>query len=63
MAKNLISDPILARLAQIWVPENIFCGFYLYLNVRHCCKPSLNATSRKTNDPKSLKWQKTSFCT
>ena len=30
MAKNLISGPILARLAQIWAPQIFFRGFYLY---------------------------------
>ena len=29
MAKDLIWDPILACLAQIWSPK-IFCGRYLY---------------------------------
>ena len=28
--KNLVSDPILASLAQIWAPKIFFCGFYLY---------------------------------
>ena len=28
--KNLILDTILACLAQIWVPENFACEFYLY---------------------------------
>ena len=27
MAKNLISGPISAHLAQIWVPELFFMGF------------------------------------
>ena len=25
--KNIISDPILARLAHIWAPKNLFVGF------------------------------------
>ena len=28
--KNLVLDPTLAPLAQIWVPKTFFHGFYLY---------------------------------
>ena len=31
------------------------------LGVRHCCKLSLYAISRKSNDPNSRKWQKNSI--
>ena len=31
MAKNLVSDLILATLAQIWAPQKNCSGFYLYL--------------------------------
>ena len=45
---KLILDLILAPLAQIWTP--IFFSWILpLLNVRHCCKLSLYAISRKTN--------------
>ena len=60
MAKNLISGPILDCLAQIWVP-NFFSWVLPILDVRYCCKLSLNATSRKRYDPNSRKWRKTSF--
>ena len=30
MVKNLILDPILASLAQIWASQNCFCKFYLW---------------------------------
>ena len=30
MAKNIISSPILTRLAQIWAPKYFFREFYLY---------------------------------
>ena len=55
MAKKLILDPI---LAQIWGPQ-IFLWVLLLLGVRHCCKISLHAIPRKTNEPKLRKWQKT----
>ena len=60
MVKKLISDPILARLVQIWAPK-IFSYVLPLPDVRHCCKLSLYAISKKTNDPNSRKWQKTSF--
>ena len=60
MAKNLISGPILDCLAQIWVP-NFFSWVLPILDVRYCCKLSLNATSTKRYDPNSRKWRKTSF--
>ena len=42
--------------------QNFFMGLVLpVLDVRHCCKLSLHAFSRKTNDPNSIKWQKNSF--
>ena len=55
--KNLVSGPILAPLDHIWVP-NIFWWILPLLDVRHCCKLSLYAISRKTNKPKLRKWLK-----
>ena len=46
--------PILAPLAQ-----NCFTWILPPLDVRHCCKLSLYAISRKTNKPNLRKWQKT----
>ena len=60
MAKNLISGPILARLAQIWVP-NFFSWVFPLLDIRHCCKLSLYAATRTTNNWNSTKSRKTSF--
>ena len=33
--KNLVSDPILASLAQIWAPKKIFLWILPLLDVRH----------------------------
>ena len=60
MAKNLTRSPILVRLAQIWAPK-IFLRVLLPWDVRNCRKPSLHSISRKSLDPNSTKWQKTSF--
>ena len=51
MPKKLIAGQI---LTQILVPNFFFVGFIL-LDVRHCCKLSLYAISRKTNN---RKWRK-----
>ena len=55
MGKNLISGPILACLAQIflWVLPQLI--------VIHCRKLSSYSISRKIYDPSSRKWQKISF--
>ena len=50
MVKNLISDPILARLAQIWAPK-LLLWVLPALDVRYCRKLSLYTISEKTNDP------------
>ena len=43
-------------------PTPIFFSWALsLLNVRHCCKLSFYAISRKAHDPNSRKWRKTSF--
>ena len=47
-------------LAQIWSPKD-FSWILPLLDVTHCCKLSLYAISRKTNERKLRKWQKTSF--
>ena len=58
MAKRLVVlGPILVPLAQIWVPK-IFSWTSPLLDVRHSCKLSLYAISRKTNKPNLRKWQK-----
>ena len=56
MAKNLISDPILARLAP-----KIFEWVLPLLDVRHCRKLSLYAISRKRYDQNSRKCKKLPF--
>ena len=50
IAKNLILGLILPFLAQIW-PHKFFCGFLPLLDVIHCYKLSLYATSKKTKEP------------
>ena len=49
-----------AHLAQIWASKR-FLWILPLLDVRHCSKLSLYAISRKTYDPNSYKWGKTSF--
>ena len=39
-------------------PSKIFSWALPLLDVRHCCKLSLNATSRNTNEPNLRKWKK-----
>ena len=58
MAKNLISSPILVNLSQIRAPQ--FFSWVL-LDVRHCHNLSIYAILRKTYDPNTGKWRKTSF--
>ena len=60
MAENLVLGLILALLPQIWDPK-LFSWILLLLDVRHYCKLSLHAISRKTNEPNLRKWQKTQF--
>ena len=50
MVKNLVSGSILAPLDQIWA-KKIISLIILLLPVSHCCKLSLYAVSRKTNEP------------
>ena len=59
-AKKLISGPISAPLDQIWCPQ-IFLWVSLLLDVRNCRKLSSQQISRKTYDPNSRKWWKTSL--
>ena len=42
-------------------PKNIFSWVLLLLYGRHCCKLSLYAISRETDEPNLRKWQKTKF--
>ena len=49
--------PNFGPLAQIWAPKNILWILPL-LDVRHYCKLSLYAISRKTNEQNLTKWQK-----
>ena len=60
MAKNLLLGTTLAPLAQIWAQKNFFVDLPV-LDVRHCCKLSLYAISKKTNEPNLRKWQKNQF--
>ena len=39
-------------------PKKIFSWILPVLDVRHCCKLSLYAISRKTDEPNLRKWQK-----
>ena len=60
MAKNLFP----ARFCALWpkfCPLKFLLWVLLLLDVIHCCKLSLHAVSRKTNEPNLRKWQKTSF--
>ena len=48
--------------AQFWPkfgPQFSFSWILPLLDVRNCCKLSLYAISRKTNEPNLRKWQKT----
>ena len=45
-------------LAQIWYPKTFFVGF-TSTRYNNCCKLSLYAISKKTNEPNLRKWQKT----
>ena len=56
MAKNLISDPVLARLTL-----KIFEWVLPLLDLRHCRKLSLYAILRKRYDPNSRKCKKLPF--
>ena len=60
MAKNLVSGTILALLTQIWIPK-FFLWIWPLLDVRHCCKLSLYAIARKTNEPNLRNGKKPSF--
>ena len=64
MAKNLVPG----RFWHLWPkfgPQKILYGFFWWvlplLDVIHCCKLSLYAMTRKTNEPNLRKWQKTLF--
>ena len=56
MAKNLVSGLILAPLVKIWAPK-YFWWVLALLVVRHCCKLSFCAISKKTNEPNLRKWK------
>ena len=60
MVKNLISGPILARLAKISAPKN-FSWILPLLDARYCRKLSSDSILKKMYDPNSRKWGKTSF--
>ena len=59
MAKNLVQDLILTLLTNL---GHNFFFFFLWilplLEIGHCCKLSLYAISRKTNEPNLKKWLK-----
>ena len=59
--ENILLDPILAALAQIWVVRIFFLFSWILplLDIRNCCKLSLFTISRKTNEPNLRKLQKT----
>ena len=58
--KKLVLGPILSPLTQTWALK-ISLWILSLLDVIHCCKLSLYAILRKTNQPNSIKWQKPSF--
>ena len=60
MAENLVLGLILALLPQIWDPK-LFSWILLLLDVRHYCKLSLHAISRKTMNQTSENGRKPSF--
>ena len=60
MAKNPSFRPDFGPYGLNLEPKNILQILPL-LDVRHCCKLSLNAISRKTNEPNLRKWQKTHY--
>ena len=55
--KNLVQSPIFPLLVHIWAP-NFFSSILPPPVVRHCCKLSLYAILRKTNEPNLRKQQK-----
>ena len=57
MGKNLILEPILAHLAQIWSSKKKFWVSTL-LVVSYCSKISSYTIEKKTNEPNLRKWQK-----
>ena len=57
MLKNLISCPILARLAQIWPPKN-FQQVLSLLDFRNCRQLSMYAILAKKSDPNVNKMAK-----
>ena len=62
MAKTYFWD----RFLPLWPkfgPQNIFSWILPPLDVRHSCRLSLYAISRKTNERNLTKWQKTQFWT
>ena len=60
MTKKLILSLVLASFDPKLVPKKIFMGLPL-LEVIHCCKLSLYAISRKTNEPNLRNDKKPSF--
>ena len=52
--KNLVSSQILEPLAKFWL-QKLFSWNFVLKNVRYCCKLSLYAISRKTNEPNGKK--------
>ena len=56
--KNLVSGPILTPWRKFGT-QNFFSWILLLLHVRHCCKLSFYAISRKPNEPNLTKQQKT----
>ena len=48
--KPLVLDLLLATWTQIWA-RKFFSWILALTDVRHCCKLSLYAVSRKTNEP------------
>ena len=55
--KNLVSGPILSKFGS----QKFLQWILPLLDVRHCCKLSLYAISRKTKEQNLRKWQKNYF--
>ena len=57
MGKKPVLGLILALSTEIWA-QKYFSWILPVLDARHCCKLSLYAISRKTNDANLRKWKK-----
>ena len=61
MAKKTNFVPDFGLSLSKFGPQNFFSWVLPLLDVIHCCKLSLYAISKKTNEPNMRKWQKPIF--